>query len=379
MAGSGVALSEQDYEAIEAAVMETARGRWFLAEYARRHRSADTGAVLEAITRMEARLGAPAARPVALPSLGAVLEALTRGRQELAGLGPLPTQASLFEPVTAGTSVAATSTADTSMANTSLAERLKDRSWSLRATGADDEACDLIERCADDIAVVEARLLAVTRQAQLASGILDMLHGRLEELDGTGAEGEPDRPRPGARVQQDEPALDAAPPETAAPDRGALAEVQPAGQAVIEIAAERDPVQEPTPFRPAPLRMIQPWHPPAKAAVPLLALPAPSLAPDGPDTGRPLVERAGEDIAMSSRADRASGLPDSEDQRSPAGLPIEPDDGRRDAIPTSDIVLPAIAVPRPRRTPDRPADRRAGVSLAEIEALSFEDKAALFS
>ncbi|HEY0293198.1 MAG TPA: hypothetical protein VGC51_12860 [Hansschlegelia sp.] len=33
-----------DYEAIADAVMETARGRWFLAEYARRNRAAETGA-----------------------------------------------------------------------------------------------------------------------------------------------------------------------------------------------------------------------------------------------------------------------------------------------------------------------------------------------
>lgn len=46
-------LSDEDYGAIEAAVMETARGRWFLAEFARRNRNADTDAVLSAIRRLE--------------------------------------------------------------------------------------------------------------------------------------------------------------------------------------------------------------------------------------------------------------------------------------------------------------------------------------
>ncbi|GLS18659.1 hypothetical protein GCM10007874_16760 [Labrys miyagiensis] len=46
-------LSDEDYGAIEAAVMETARGRWFLAEYGRRNRNADTDAVLSAIRRLE--------------------------------------------------------------------------------------------------------------------------------------------------------------------------------------------------------------------------------------------------------------------------------------------------------------------------------------
>lgn len=46
-------FSSSDYEAIEAAVMETARGRWFLREYAKRNRNADTALVLEAVDRLK--------------------------------------------------------------------------------------------------------------------------------------------------------------------------------------------------------------------------------------------------------------------------------------------------------------------------------------
>jgi hypothetical protein len=56
-----------DFDEIEAAVMETARGRWFLAEYARRHRTTDTGAVLQALARLEARLAAGVERTRAEP------------------------------------------------------------------------------------------------------------------------------------------------------------------------------------------------------------------------------------------------------------------------------------------------------------------------
>jgi hypothetical protein len=55
-------MPPEDYEAIEAAVLETARGRWFLAEFARRNRSADTSVLLAAIERLESMLqtqGAP--------------------------------------------------------------------------------------------------------------------------------------------------------------------------------------------------------------------------------------------------------------------------------------------------------------------------------
>ena len=37
-----VTFPREQYEALESAVMESARGRWFLAEYARRNRAADT-------------------------------------------------------------------------------------------------------------------------------------------------------------------------------------------------------------------------------------------------------------------------------------------------------------------------------------------------
>ena len=50
--------SEEDYDAIREAFMETARGRWFLDEYARRNRNADTSMVLDAVARIEETLAA---------------------------------------------------------------------------------------------------------------------------------------------------------------------------------------------------------------------------------------------------------------------------------------------------------------------------------
>ena len=46
-------MTDADYEAIMSAVLETARGRWFLAEHMRRNRQADTKLVLNAIRRLE--------------------------------------------------------------------------------------------------------------------------------------------------------------------------------------------------------------------------------------------------------------------------------------------------------------------------------------
>jgi hypothetical protein len=56
-------IEPEDYERIEAAVMETARGRWFLLEYARRQRAEETARVLAALERLENGLSTLRAGP----------------------------------------------------------------------------------------------------------------------------------------------------------------------------------------------------------------------------------------------------------------------------------------------------------------------------
>ncbi len=56
---TGVPEDELDYDTIVAAVMETARGRWFLREHERHVRASDTQTLLGAMRRLEAAL-APA-------------------------------------------------------------------------------------------------------------------------------------------------------------------------------------------------------------------------------------------------------------------------------------------------------------------------------
>ena len=69
-------VSGLDYEEIEQAVMETARGRWFLTEFARRQRASDTKILLDAIRRLEDQLLAmPAANSVSSAAGQLVAEA----------------------------------------------------------------------------------------------------------------------------------------------------------------------------------------------------------------------------------------------------------------------------------------------------------------
>ena len=75
-------MNEVDYEAIEAAVTETVRGRWFLTEFARRNRLAETRQLLDAMSRIES---AVAGGQVALPSADPSIRLLIQRIKEIAG------------------------------------------------------------------------------------------------------------------------------------------------------------------------------------------------------------------------------------------------------------------------------------------------------
>ena len=73
-------MTEVDYEAIEAAVTETVRGRWFLGEFARRNRTGEMRVLMEAMARLETRIetklesGGQPALPSADPSIRMLIQ-----------------------------------------------------------------------------------------------------------------------------------------------------------------------------------------------------------------------------------------------------------------------------------------------------------------
>ena len=121
---------EEDYDAISAAFMETSRGRWFLTEYAKRNRNADTRMVLDAVARIEESLAAQkqpdpqSSLPEALAAIRlAVEEARAAASAALDGLAPEESLA----PVRKGARV------------------IREIAWRLREIGADSRICDLID------------------------------------------------------------------------------------------------------------------------------------------------------------------------------------------------------------------------------------------
>jgi hypothetical protein len=124
--------SEEDYEAIREAFMETARGRWFLDEYARRNRNADTSMVLDAVARIEETLAQqrqapPPPEDKAAAMLAAIGSAVGDAEQSVsAALDKLGLEESLA-PIRKGARI------------------IKEISWRWREIGADGRICDLLD------------------------------------------------------------------------------------------------------------------------------------------------------------------------------------------------------------------------------------------
>lgn len=78
-------VSEDDFEAIEAAVTETVRGRWFLNEFARRARGEEMRQVLDAMARLEHVVADQKAMPTD-PSIRLLVQRLKEVTQQLDGL-----------------------------------------------------------------------------------------------------------------------------------------------------------------------------------------------------------------------------------------------------------------------------------------------------
>jgi hypothetical protein len=162
--------SEADYDAIQEAFMETSRGRWFLGEYAKRNRNADTRMVLDAVARIEENLSTQKQPPPKseLPeALIAIRTAVEEARAAMAvALGDLAIEENLT-PVRKGARV------------------IREISWRLREIGADGRICDLIDSQVGAIEGACGKIAASDTKAALSTAfnVLDERIAAFDERD----------------------------------------------------------------------------------------------------------------------------------------------------------------------------------------------------
>lgn len=145
----GAPLDARDFDAIQTAVMETERGRWFLGEFARRNRGGETKVLLDAIGRLEQTIGAP--QPPGREgdgggTLAAVARSVSRAAAEVTSPGDEHGAAPFASFARAATRMQAAA-ADIHDA----AERVSETAWRLREAGAGGALCNALETAAADI------------------------------------------------------------------------------------------------------------------------------------------------------------------------------------------------------------------------------------
>lgn len=149
-------LRQEDYLAIEAAVMETARGRWFLAEYARRNRNSDTDTLLAAIDKLEKTVVKERA-PSSLMhrvkiDLADMASAIEKTKQEIAQIKHEDNDgAERFERASSELDAIVSQTEAATGDILGAAEKIQEYAWTLREKGADEEQCDSLDMEATNI------------------------------------------------------------------------------------------------------------------------------------------------------------------------------------------------------------------------------------
>src|SRR4051812_41581715 len=143
-------LPDAEYDAIYATVSETAQGRRFLEEYARRCRPTETEATLAAIERMQAviRDGGASERLEILLEMADMAQAIVRLRAEI--LAMRPPGAGPLEATEELDSIVQTTEGATSRI-LAAAEQVQELAWTMRESGSIEGLCDELDKQATEI------------------------------------------------------------------------------------------------------------------------------------------------------------------------------------------------------------------------------------
>jgi chemotaxis regulatin CheY-phosphate phosphatase CheZ len=179
-------ITETDYEAIEAAVKETARGRWFLDEFAQRNRHADTRLVLDAIARLQRSvLGAePAAVPAPqIPVLRDDLNEIERTAEKTrAALREIDAAHQRDGDLGNELDLVVAASAQAVSGVLSDADRIAEISATMRAQGIAEYICDQLDGLSEHINTACAFQDLTGQRTQKVVIALRLLESRIHEV-----------------------------------------------------------------------------------------------------------------------------------------------------------------------------------------------------
>ncbi len=326
-------LAASDYDAIEQAVMETARGRWFLREFAARNRNSDTGVLLDAIGRLEKAVsGERMAQQIdhVRFDLVEMAKMISRLKLELAAAADEGEQSQFDQATTALDEIVRTTERATSTILES-AESIQEVAWSLREQQVDEEVCERIDRLATDIYTACAFQDLTAQRTQKVVRTLRALEGRINGLvdawDGKEPQAAPSSraSAPTADLSQSDIDIVIVDNETAglAPDLppSALPDLPPAVSEALVFAESIADIDDGAPGF-------------AGDGQPFAGLPAPELAPP-PHEVIEVDDSDLVDIAFVVSADEPDQSPDMTVRQPPAETPRARSLAEIDAMPTT--------------------------------------------
>jgi hypothetical protein len=167
--------ADADYDAIYTAVMATVRGRWFLDEYARRNRNADTAQVLGAIARIESVIQAGHTQQA---SQGLRVELLEMAR----AIAQTRAEVAENRPGMAADPAAEPKEAQAVPDVVAAAERLRDIAWTMRERDIEPTTCGQIEAIAGTILSVSGLRDPGDRRAQRLREVLQYLEHHIDRM-----------------------------------------------------------------------------------------------------------------------------------------------------------------------------------------------------
>ncbi|ALV28181.1 chemotaxis protein [Pannonibacter phragmitetus] len=182
-----VLIPEHEYLTLEQTLSESDRGRRFLTEYLRRHRSSETNSILDAIARLEKMMR----RERSVPDLNRIRldiadmhEAIERTKREISNIKKEDEESNRFTDASHELDAIITQTEGATQDILNAAEKIQEYAWTLRENGADESVCDDIDAKATEIFMACSFQDLTGQRTQKVVHVLRYLESRINLMIG---------------------------------------------------------------------------------------------------------------------------------------------------------------------------------------------------
>lgn len=177
--------AEKEYRAIETTLLETATGRWFLAEHGRRSRRLDSAALEDAIGKLKETIRQPPALLQQLQAeIGELRLFLAQTREDImakqaSAVSTLKAAGESGKTDAAKAEPAAAAAASPVSAIMRAAEDMHELAWGLQSREIHPEACEAIGRQAAMISAMALQQAAISDRVLKLAAVLDTAGSRV--------------------------------------------------------------------------------------------------------------------------------------------------------------------------------------------------------